>query len=257
MTGCKVSGCIVTHNNMHTIERTLQTLLRETRGVDFKLYIVDNLSTDGTPAFIREQFGDDPRVELIEPHTNNGFGAGHNLVIPLLDSTYHAIINPDVILREDVLAKLSAYLDDHADIGLLSPRICFPDGRDQILGKRNPTLRYLVASRLRGHGEPGRVLREYAMLDKDLSVPQDIENATGCFMFIRTELFRQIGGFDPHYFMYFEDGDLTRTVRRTSRAVYYPGAIVYHVWGRESKKNSKLRRIQMRSMFYYFRKWRR
>ena len=257
LTGCKVSGCIVTHNNMRTIKKTLQTLLQETRGVDFKLYIVDNLSTDGTIEYIRGKYGAYARVEILEPHTNNGFGAGHNLVLPLLDSEFHAIINPDVELREDVIAKLAAYMRGHDDIGLLSPRIRFPDGRDQILGKRNPRLRYLVASRLRGKGEPGRLLREYAMLDCDLSVPQDIENATGCFMFIRTDLFRQNGGFDPHYFMYFEDSDLTRTVRRTSRAVYYPDACVYHVWGRDSKKNGKLRRIQIRSMLYYFRKWRR
>ncbi|MBQ7541024.1 MAG: glycosyltransferase family 2 protein [Clostridia bacterium] len=257
MTGCKVSGCIVTHNNMRTIDKTLQTLLGETRGVDFKLYIVDNFSTDGTPELLRRKYGDDPRVEILEPHTNKGFGAGHNLVLPLLDSEFHAIINPDVIVRDDVLEKMAVYMRGNPDVGLLSPHIRFPDGRDQILGKRDPTLRYLVASRLRGHGEPSRLLREYAMLDEDLSVPRDIENATGCFMLIRTDLFRELGGFDPHYFMYFEDSDLTRTVRLTSRAVYYPDACIYHVWGRESKKNSKLRRIQIRSMLYYFRKWRR
>ena len=95
------------------------------------------------------------------------------------------------------------------------------------------------------------------MLDADLSVPCDIENATGCFMLLRTDLFKRIGGFDTHYFLYFEDSDLTRAVRQTSRAVYYPDACVYHVWGRESKKNSRLRRIQIQSMLYYFRKWRR
>lgn len=257
MAGCKVSGCIVTYNNMRTIDKTLSTLLDCTRGVDFKLYIVDNASTDGTPQFIREKFGGDDRVEVIERGTNDGFSAGHDSVLDRLTSEFHAVINPDVILRDDVLAQMTAYMRAHPDIGLLSPRIRFPDGRDQVLGKRNPSLRYLAASRLRGKGEPNRLLREYAMLDADLSVPCDIENATGCFMLLRTDLFKQIGGFDTHYFLYFEDSDLTRAVRQTSRAVYYPDACVYHVWGRESKKNSRLRRIQIQSMLYYFRKWRR
>ena len=257
MTDCSVSGCIVTYNNMRTIEQTLSTLLACTRGVDFKLYIVDNASTDGTPQFIRETFGGDPRVEVIERQTNDGFSVGHNFVLDRLTSEFHAVINPDVIIRDDVLEQMASYLRAHPDVGLLSPRIRFPDGRDQVLGKRNPTLRYLVASRLRGKGAPNRLLREYAMLDEDLSAPCDIENATGCFMLLRTDLFQKIGGFDTHYFLYFEDSDLTRTVRRTSRAVYYPHACVYHVWGRESKKNNRLRRIQIRSMFYYFRKWRR
>ncbi len=257
MTDCSVSGCIVTYNNMRTIEKTLSTLLDCTRGVDFKLYIVDNASTDGTPQLIREKFGGDPRVEILEQRVNNGFGAGHDLVLDRLTSEFHAVINPDVIVRDDVLEQMASFMRAHPDVGLLSPRIRFPDGRDQILGKRNPTLRYLAASRLRGKGTPNRLLREYAMLDEDLSVPRDIENATGCFMLLRTDLFRQIGGFDTHYFLYFEDSDLTRMVRQTSRAVYYPDACVYHVWGRESKKNSRLRRIQIQSMLYYFRKWRR
>ena len=257
MTDCSVSGCIVTYNNMRTIDKTVSTLLDCTRGVDFKLYIVDNASTDGTPQFLREKFGGDARVEIIERQSNDGFGAGHNSVIPRLASEFHAVINPDVIVRDDVLEQMASYLREHPDVGLLSPRIRFPDGRDQVLGKRNPTLRYLVASRLRGKGAPNRLLREYAMLDEDLSVPCDIENATGCFMLLRTDLFRRIGGFDTHYFLYFEDSDVTRTVRRTSRAVYYPDACVYHVWGRESKKNSRLRRVQIQSMLYYFRKWRR
>ncbi len=257
MDNCSVSGCIVTHNNMRTIGTTLSTLLNCTEGVDFKLYIVDNLSTDGTVDFIRAHYGDDPRVELIEPGTNRGFGAGHNLVLPRLTSELHAIINPDVVLRDDALACMAAYMRAHPDVGLLSPRIRFPDGRDQVLGKRDPTLRYLAASRLRGSGAPKKTLREYAMLDEDLSEPCDIENATGCFMLVRTDLLRQLGGFDERYFMYFEDCDLCRMIRQTSRVVYFPDACIYHVWGRESKKNGKLRRIQIRSMLYYFRKWRR
>ena len=86
-------------------------------------------------------------------------------------------------------------------------------------------------------------------------IMQDIENATGCFMFIRTELFREIGGFDKRYFMYFEDCDLTREVNARSRTVYYPGATVYHEWGRESKKNFRLKLIQINSMLRYYSKW--
>ncbi|HOU11141.1 MAG TPA: glycosyltransferase family 2 protein [Clostridiales bacterium] len=249
----RVTGCVVTHNNIRSIEKTLESLLTYTRGVDFKLFVVDNSSTDGTPELVREKF---PAVELIETGENRGFGAGHNTVLGRLDADYHAIINPDIDIKEDVVSILAAFLDANGDIGLASPKICFPDGRPQILGKRNPTLRYLAASRLRGHGEPGKILREYAMLDEDGSKPFDIENATGCFMMLRTQLFLEAGGFDEHYFMYFEDCDLTRTVRQRARAVFCPYATVYHVWGRDSKKDPKLMLIQIKSMLYYFRKWR-
>ncbi|NLO45534.1 MAG: glycosyltransferase family 2 protein [Clostridiales bacterium] len=250
-----VTGCIVTHNNESTIEKTVGSLLSFTNGTNFKLFIVDNLSEDGTLPLIKEKFGGFDNLEIIESDSNMGFGAGHNSVMPRLDSKYHLVINPDITIADDVITKMAEYLDKNEDIGLLSPRIRFPDGRDQVLGKRDPKLRYLIASRLRNDSKPGVLLREYAMLDKDMSRPFDIENATGCFMMVRTEIFKKLNGFDDRYFMYFEDSDFTRTLRNASRAVYYPDAVVYHVWGRESKKNIRLMAVQIKSMLYYFWKW--
>lgn len=246
-----VTGSIVTYNNVSTIAKTLETLFKETQDVDFKLYVVDNGSSDGTPEYIEKSF---PQVSVIRSEKNVGFGAGHNIVINSVDSSYHAIINPDIVLNENVIKKMVDFMEENSDIGLLSPRICFPDGRDQILGKRNPQLKYLVASRLRG-SEPGKLLKEYAMLDCDLTKPIRIENATGCFMLLRTDLLKKIGGFDDRYFMYFEDADLARRVNEVSKCVYFPNAVVNHVWGRESKRNLRLMLVHIDSMFRYFRKW--
>lgn len=254
MNSYSVSGCIVTFNNMKTIQQTIDSLLQHTIDVDFKLYIVDNLSTDGTPDFIRKTY---PDVEVIESGANKGFGAGHNVLLNLISSKYHVIINPDILIEDDVISKIAKFLDDNEDIGLVSPRICFPGGKQQILGKCNPRLKYLAASRLRRGDTPGPLLRKYAMLDADCTHPFDIENASGCFMMVRTALFQKLGGFDEHYFMYFEDADLTRALRKFSRAVHYPDATVLHIWSRESKKNRRLMVIHIRSMIYYFRKWKK
>lgn len=247
----KITGCIVTYNNIATIDNALGSLLKCTE-VPFQLYVVDNGSTDGTVEHIKKNY---PEVTVIKSEKNLGFGAGHNLILDRLDSDYHAIINPDIIVKDDVIAQLASFLNNNGDIGMASPEIRFPDGRMQILGKRNPCPAYLAASRLRGNGEPSKLLREYAMLDCDLTKPFDIENASGCFMFIRTKLFKEIGGFDKRYFMYFEDCDLSREVNQRCRTVYYPNATVYHEWGRESKKNYKLALIQIKSMLSYYRKW--
>lgn len=252
MTSSKVTGCIVTYNNMRTIDNTVSSLLNHTKA-PFQLYVVDNSSQDGTPEHIAAEY---PAVKVIRRKDNRGFGAGHNTVIDRLDSDYHVIINPDIIVRDDVISQMAEYMDAHPEIGMLSPSIKFPDGRPQILGKKIPHLRYLVASRMRNEADPGKLLREYAMLDCDLSKPTDIENATGCFMFIRTDLFKKLGGFDERYFMYFEDCDLTRSVNLDSRTVYFPDATVYHEWGRESKKNMRLKLIQIQSMLRYMLKWR-
>ena len=250
-----VTGSIVTFNSISTIESALRTVREQTKGVPFHLYVIDNSSRDGTAALVKSV---DPQAEVLHIHWNVGFGAGHNLVLPRLQSKYHAVINPDIELREDAITKMARYMDEHPEVVLLSPRIVFPGTQqDQILGKRNPTLRYLAASRLRGGGPPKEVLSEYAMLDRNPDEPFEIENATGCFMFIRTEALRKVGGFDERYFLYFEDCDITRKLAKEGKTLYFPGAVVDHVWHRESKKNLKLTFVQIDSMIKYFWKWRK
>lgn len=246
-----VTASIVTYNNMSTIDKTLQTLFEFTKDINFKLYVVDNLSTDGTPDFICSNY---PQVEVIRLKENVGFGAGHNVAFDKIDSKYHFVINPDIVLIENSIGIMADYLDENPDIGLLSPRICFPDGKDQILGKKVPHLKYIFASRFRGD-EPGPLLKEYAMLDCDMSKPVEIENATGCFMGFRTDILKKVGGFDKRYFMYFEDADITREVGKVSKVVYFPGTTVTHVWNRDSKKNIKLLLIHIHSMLKYYAKW--
>ncbi|MDR3313011.1 MAG: glycosyltransferase family 2 protein [Oscillospiraceae bacterium] len=252
-TSYTVSGSIVLHNNKSNIEATLHSLKEHTTGVPFQLYLIDNASADGSPELAAAAW---PEAELLRNEKNLGFGAGHNRVLHRLNSKYHAFINPDVLLSSDAITSMAQYMDAHEDVVLLSPRIVFPEtGEDQILGKRNPTLRYLVASRLRGK-LGGKALREYAMRDEDLSLPFEIENATGCFMLVRTADLRAIGGFDEQFFLYFEDCDLTRSLVQRGRVLYYPDAVIQHVWGRESKKNAWLAMVQVSSMLKYFRKWR-
>ena len=138
---------------------------------------------------------------------------------------------------------------------MISPDIRFPDGRRQILAKRSPKPKYLLASRLSKDREKNRLLREYAMLDKDLTKPFKIENCSGCFFGIRTKLFKELGGFDERFFMYLEDYDLARRVNEKAEIWYCPDAVVYHEWGRDSKRDHKLRLIHISSVIKYFSKW--
>lgn len=103
---------------MHSIKKTLDSLLEFTRA-DFKLYVVDNSSTDGTPEFIEQNY---PQLELIRNAGNTGFGAGHNLVMDRLDSKYHVVINPDITVKNDAISALADYLEEHEDIGMLAPK---------------------------------------------------------------------------------------------------------------------------------------
>ncbi|MBE6774280.1 MAG: glycosyltransferase family 2 protein [Ruminococcaceae bacterium] len=248
----KVSGCIVTYNAKGKVDATIESVLEMTKGVDFTLYIVDNASEDGTAAYIKEKY---PSVVVIESKRNGGFGAGHNKVMPFLESDYHVVINPDILLKEDVISELALFASQDKTVGLLSPQIRFEDGRLQMLAKRNPTVRYLGNHWFHKGDEPNRIMTEYCMLDMPDDEPFEITNATGCFMFFRTSVFMELGGFDERFFMYLEDCDIARRVSQKYKALFYPKATVYHLWERESKRNKKLLLIHIQSIIKYFLKW--
>ena len=248
----KVSGCIVTYNAKGKVDATIESLLEKTKGVDFTLYVVDNASADGTAEYLKEKY---PGVKGIASETNSGFGAGHNKVIPFLQSDYHVVINPDILLKDDAITELVRFAEADREIGLVSPQIRFEDGRLQMLAKRNPTVRYLGNHWIHKGDEPNKLMTEYCMLDMPEDEPFEITNATGCFMFFRTKVFVDIGGFDERFFMYLEDCDITRRVSEKCKAVFNPGVTVFHLWERESKRNKKLFIIHIISIIKYFLKW--
>ena len=253
----KISACIVSYNSISSAEkkeeftRCISSVLSNTKG-DFKLYVVDNASSDSTAEYVKEKF---PEVQVIKNENNLGFGAAHNVVIPLLDSDYHFIINPDIELRDDAINSLCEFMQSHEDAGGVNPDIRYPSGEAQPLAKRQPKLKYLFANHFSSDRESNPLVREYCMMDSDFSKPVRVENLSGCFIGIRTDLFKSLNGFDDRYFMYFEDFDLARRIMQTASLYYVPEAVVYHSWERDSKKSKKLLSIHIGSMIKYFLKW--
>ncbi len=245
-----VTGCIVTYNSAAEIEKCIDSVLRFTRGVDFRLYVSDNGSSDGTAELVREIF---PAVTVLTGE-NVGFGGGHNRVLPLLDSRYHVMINPDIQLQEDAITALVQYLETHPEAGQIGPDILNPDGTRQELPKRDPRWLYMFGGRLPG----GKKLRSrYCRTEEKLSRPTEIEFCSGCFNIVRTDLFREIGGFDERYFLYMEDADLSRTVRKTHKVIFDPEVRVTHLWHRASGHSAKALKLHLASARKYFAKWRR
>lgn len=253
MADYSISISVVTYNSAMHIGNLIRSITRYVRGISYHIFVVDNGSTDGTQEIVRNLVS--PDITLIENDRNLGFGGGHNLILPQLDSRYHLCINPDVILESDVVSGIAGYLDIHEDIGILTPKVLNSDETLQLLPKRDPRLVYLLARRV---NLPclRKYRREYEMGDLDSRKECDIEFCTGCFMFMRTQLFRELCGFDERFFMYFEDADLTRRIREKARAQYNPEFTVVHHWERAGGKSLKFFIIQVVSMFRYMAKWR-
>jgi GT2 family glycosyltransferase len=251
---CKLSLSIVTYNSDADIGKTLWNLTKfwPTTFV-CRAYVIDNCSTDLTFERIVPYLN---RVMPIRSEKGNvGFGAGHNLVIPYLESEYHLIMNPDVTLLDDkALPTLVKYLDDHPDVGMVVPQIVNEAGEIQYLCRRDITVLDLLL-RFKADSLFMRRQKKHTMQDKDYRHTFDVPIASGCMMMIRTDLFKQLNGFDEAFFLYSEDADLTKRVNQVSRTVYVPDAKICHAWKRSSYKDEKLFRIHLESLVRYFRKW--
>lgn len=247
----KISAGIVTHNNFNEIDSCLSSLIEFAKEMDIQIYVLDNASQDETVHLIKEKF---PQVYVIESKDNLGFGKGHNRIVKQVESDYHMVVNPDIVFTENSVKKLYEFLEKFSNVGQITPRILNEDGTEQFLPKKDPTFKYVVLSKFPVFKH---YRTDYTRANEEFKRPTRILSSTGCLFMIRTALFKRIGGFDERFFMYFEDADLSRRVRRTADIVFYPNVYVFHGWKRDNTRSLRGIRIFLTSMAKYFWKWKR
>jgi GT2 family glycosyltransferase len=196
------------------------------------------------------------RAEVIHTGKNLGYGAANNIAIRASGANYHLILNPDVVLSEDAIERGLRFLDERQDVALVTPCAVGSDGERQYLCKRYPSLwtfflRGLAPASLRRHFD--RTLGEYEMReetrDRDY-VGQFL--ASGCFMLVRRNALHAAGGFDPGYFMYFEDYDLSLRLARHGLLAFVPEVKIVHHGGNAAAKGRRHRAWFLRSAARFF-----
>lgn len=249
-----ITGSMLLYNNPpEAVGKTIRSFLDTELSV--KLYIVDNSKEEK-----KHLIPKDERIEYIFNGKNLGFGVGHNIAIKksLNQSGYHLVLNPDIFFKKGVLEKLHAFMEVNHEVGLVMPKICYFDSSTQYLCKFLPTPLDLVLRRLNLSalkvllkGKLDRYELRFTGYDKIMDVP----HLSGCFMFIRNEVFKKVGIFDERFFLYLEDVDLSRRIHRHYGTVYYPQVTVYHEHERGSYKNYTLLKHHIISAIRYFNKW--
>lgn len=216
-----VSALIVTWNSALTINACLDSLPPEVEVV-----VVDNHSSDDTVARIRNRR---PDALLIESTENRGFGAACNLAAQAAGNSTYLLLNPDAVLGTEALTHLLAALEARADLGAVGPRILGTTGEIELSWGDAPSIR----------NERKRQAEQQARLPRpDLPAASvDLAWISGACMLLRAEAWQAVGGFDPRYFLYFEDLDLCQRLRQAGWAVAIePAAEVAHVRGQSARQ---------------------
>lgn len=248
-----ITGAIVLYkNNEKVLLDAIQSFLNTSLNV--RLYLVDNSPTDDLKNIIN-----DPRVEYSHHPFNPGFGASHNYAIREAASlaAYHLVLNPDIYFEKGVLESLVDYLVKNADIGVIMPKILYPDGSTQYLAKLLPTpFDFIIRRLLPFKTLMQKITNRFELRESGYNRIIDVPFLSGCFLIFRTDVLATIKGFDENIFMYTEDIDICRRIiQEKYRSVFYPGVHVYHDHEPKSFLNLKSFKAYLRSAVYYFNKW--
>src|SRR2546425_5351859 len=191
----RCSVILVSYNSARHLRSCLSSLEVQ-QGVEVRIHVVDNASSDGSAELVRREF---PRVHLMENPSNLGFARGANIVLEREEAEFYALVNPDTVIHPGALSACLDYLTRDSKAGAVAPRLVFPDGAPQPSCHAFLGLRNLLGETLGLH----RIV-PWARPFSSLYMPwfghdriTEVDWVAGAFLVVRGEVVRAVGGFDP------------------------------------------------------------
>ncbi len=216
-----------------------------------KLFIIDNSPTPSCDFKIKG-------VQYIFTGKNIGYGAAHNIALRKSLSAgvpYHLVVNPDIEMKADMLSELLAYMQENQSVGLIMPKVLYPNGDTQYLCKLLPTPMDLLGRRFLPDKWTQRRTARFEMRNTGYNQIMEVPYLSGCFMLLNTAALKEVGLFDERFFLYPEDIDLTRRIAQGYKTIFYPKASIVHHHERSSYKSFKMMWIHIYNLIKYFNKW--
>lgn len=258
---------LVNANSKKELIKSLKTLFENSKDSDLRIAvaIVDNNSHDN----IREVESMFPHTQVLIRDKNYGFGSSQNVAMTMFDAEYYFVLNPDTEFfgENNTLKMLYNFMEKNKYIGIVAPKIVYPDGSLQYSCYRFPyfTQPFFSRAKFNFGGKTKKINDRFLMKDFDHSSPQPVDWVMGSAMFVRQKAIAEVGGFDEIFWMYAEDSDWCRRMWEGNWPVYYVHDIVIqHAHGRGSAKvpgvfkaliKNKLARVHLLSWLKYFWKW--
>jgi GT2 family glycosyltransferase len=245
-----VSTIIVTRNTCALTGTAVQSVLDSRDSPTSEIFVVDNGSTDETPAALPREFS---RLQFIRSEQNLGFARACNLAAKTARGEFFLLLNSDARLEPDALAKAVKWMRANPDCAVAGAQLLNADGSRQNSIANFPTL----ATELLNKSLLRRLWPEkFPGKEQTFAVPVAVETVVGAFMLIRKSVWDALGGLDEGYFFFFEETDFClRASQEGFHVVHLPDVRVWHGQGQTAKQISVGARIEYwRSRYFYFAK---
>ena len=254
----EVSIIVIAHDVRDEVLACLDSVERHATPARVETILVDNDSSDGTAEAVAARF---PSTQIVRRPRNEGVVArNHGLrraTAPLL-----MFLDSDATLTPGTLAELVSFLRAHPDVGLVGPKLVYPDGRLQLSARRFPPLTLPLRRRppLNRLLADSRGVRRHLMADDPPAAAREVEYVLGACQLFTREAQQAAGEIDSHIWFGPDDADWCLRIREAGyRVAYYPGATVVHDYRRTSARRP-ISRMAVRHFagFAYFQwKWRK
>lgn len=257
MTACDLSIIIVSWNTRSLLDACLRSLAAGAGGLTLETIVVDNASSDGTPAWVAEHF---PQVRLIANPGNLGFAQANNQALAVCRGRFILLLNPDTEVIADALPALVRWAEAHPEVGLIGPQLRSPDGRIQFVCARStPTALdwfYYTSGLGRLFGQT-RLFGKLMLSYWDHADSREVEALAGAAMLLPRRTLEVVGGLDESWPMYLEDLDYCARVRRAGWPIHYlASAVIVHHGGQSSQQVSTLTRLlSLGALDLFFRRY--
>lgn len=251
----KTSIVTVTFNSREGLRKYIESIDVEARETPLDVTVVDNASSDGTVELLRVE-AKRPFLKIIANEVNLGFARSSNMGATASVGQYLLFLNPDTAVKPTAIRKLTNFLDEHPEAGVVAPKILNEDGSLQFSCRDEPRILFAVLEAFRLWRLSPGLFGGYRYASWHHNTTRAVGWVSGACLMIRKSLFEEIGGFDESFFLYYEDTDLCLRVRRKGFSVYYlPEALVIHTKGASSKTaRESVVLNDCLSALYFFRK---
>ena len=262
-----VSIIIVNYHSAGMVIDCINSIHAQTRGITYEVIVVDNASNDGSVERLRDAFGD--QITLIASPENLGFGKANNLGARQASGKYLFLLNPDTVLINDAIGILHGYMEANPNVGVAGGNLYSPEMTptpsfcrvfdDIPLEKERASWRRLIGDRVLAKLRIGtdKPMSEFNHSDH----PEKVAYIFGADMMMSRALFEAVGGFDPDFFMYGEEEELTwRISSRGYDVIAVPQAKIIHLEGAtlNATHTFNSRQFKMRmtgALTYYFKRF--
>lgn len=233
-----LSVIIVNYNVKYYLEQCLESVRRASQGLQVEVFVVDNLSTDGSVAYLQGRF---PEATFVSNHENVGFARANNQAILQSKGKYVLLLNPDTIVSEDLFVRLVSFMEAHPEAGGAGTYMLHPDGTfapESRRGLPTPFVAFCKMSGLAALFPQSHLFGRYYMRYLDEHQVNEIEVISGACMMLRRTALDEVGLLDEDFFMYGEDIDLSYRIIKGGYTNYFLPVRMLHYKGESTVKSS-------------------